>query len=87
MHLERLAERLVRNRSFLGFWLAQYAASLCLSDAEIAERLGCTVETLTLVRLCRAPILGTFIMDTAEISHRFGLNQKNLETMCIAIVL
>ena len=53
--LENLARRLEDDPFFLGCALRLYTTSARLSEQELAERLGCPVQTLVLLRLCRAP--------------------------------
>jgi hypothetical protein len=53
--LVSLARRAEREPFLLASALADYARSEELDHAALAARLGCTVEQLTLVRLCRTP--------------------------------
>ena len=53
--LDRMAQRAEADPFFLASLLALYAGSEQLDDAGLAAALGCPVETLTDVRLCRAP--------------------------------
>ena len=53
--LDNLALRLEHDPFFLACPLRLYATSAGLSEQELAERLGCPVQTLVLLRLCRAP--------------------------------
>ena len=53
--LRNLARRLENDSYFLGCPLKLYANSTDLEEQELAERLGCSSETLVLLQLCRAP--------------------------------
>jgi hypothetical protein len=74
--LRHLAARVADDPFFLAHSLAEYARSEGLDDAALAARLGCRVEDLPLLRLCRAPRTepGEFRADVATIAERFGLN-------------
>lgn len=74
-----LARRLESDAAFLAAPLAVYARSEALDDAGLAARLGCPVETLPLVRLCRRPRPDPlFGQDVERIADRFGLNSLAL---------
>src|SRR5258708_19847759 len=71
-----VAQRLAAAPDFLAYALAAYARGERLDDAGLAERLGCLVETLTHLRLCRmprtqAPLFG---QDVEQIAQRFAVN-------------
>lgn len=75
--LARLAEKASADDFFLGRRLAAFAAREQLSEEALAARLGCAVEALAQVRLCRAPRVDTsaaFRADVAAIAGKFGLN-------------
>jgi len=74
-HLPNLAKRLEDDPYFLACSLKQYAMSERLSDPELATVLGCTVESLTPIRLCRNPGIEAqqFQHDTSSIAERFSL--------------
>jgi hypothetical protein len=65
---------------FLAHPLAEFARSERLDDPALAARLGCRVEDLALVRLCRAPRPGPaeFRADIAAVAARFGLDAGKL---------
>jgi hypothetical protein len=73
-HLDRLAGRVRDDPFFLGFALAEYARAERLDDAQLAQRLGCPAESLTMLRLCRMPAEepSAFRADVERIAQRFG---------------
>ena len=78
--LASLLRRLETDPFFLAAVLARYAHSQGLDEAGLAETLGCRVETLTELRLCRTPRsepLG-FRQDVQAIATRFGLIPSRL---------
>jgi hypothetical protein len=78
--LESLARRAGRERFFLASVLAAYARTEGLDDAGLAEAVGCPLETLLHLRLCRAPRddSGGFREDIDRISSGFGLDPDRL---------
>lgn len=53
--LAALARRVANDPSFLAFALNEYGRAHDLSDAALAERLGCPSERLPAIQLCRMP--------------------------------
>jgi hypothetical protein len=78
--LEDLAGRAKRDPFFLACPLYWYARSESLTEARLAEFLGCSQETLVKVRLCGTPEAKppAFARDVAAIAERFGLNKAAL---------
>ncbi|HJZ59223.1 MAG TPA: hypothetical protein VKE74_30035 [Gemmataceae bacterium] len=78
--LDHLANRVAADPFFLAFPLAEYARSERLDDSALAAALGCRVEDLTLLRLCRMPRddPAGFRADTAAIAERFGIAPAKL---------
>jgi hypothetical protein len=78
--LEVLAKRAEGEPFFLGHALAALAAGEKLDDPGLAARLGCPVENLTMLRLCRAPDPGMpeFWDDVTQIAERFGIDPRRL---------
>ena len=78
--LENLAERVQSDPFFLGCPLYWYAHSEGLTDAGLADELGCTQETLVKVRLCGTPESkpAALARDVAAIARRFGLDEAAL---------
>lgn len=95
--LDHMAARVATDPFFLAYSLNEYARREGLDDAALAERLGCSAEALTLIRLCRAPrrvsdgiadsgeyALATadFREDIASVAGRFGCNAAALAAAC-----
>lgn len=53
--LDRLAGKASNDPFFFGHWLRLYATGQALTNAALAKWLGCSVEVLQKVRLCRKP--------------------------------
>jgi hypothetical protein len=79
-YLNHLAQRVADAPDFLAYALAEYARGEKLADAGLAERLGCSVETLTHLRLCRMPRAKAplFWQDVEQIAQRFSVNAELL---------
>jgi len=74
--LKRLANRVEADPFFLAHQLAEYALDQGgLSDVGLAIRLGCPVDTLVNLRLCRAPRNDAEVLT---IARRFGLDPARL---------
>lgn len=71
-----MAQRVSNDPFFLACPLAEYARSERLDDAALAVRLGCRVEDLSRLRLCRAPRAGEveFRSDVTAIAAAFGID-------------
>jgi hypothetical protein len=78
--LKSVADRLAHNPLFLAAPLARYAGRHALDDAGLAERLGCPVERLTDLRLCRNPHPEPprFWQDVERIATHFELDAERL---------
>jgi len=74
-HLENLANRLEGDPFFLGCPLALYARSEALDEKGLVAVLGCSVESLTRIRLCRAPAASSpeFHADLERVATRFNV--------------
>jgi hypothetical protein len=79
-YLAHLAGRVSDAPDFLASALAEYAHSERLDDASLAARLGCPVETLTHLRLCRMPQAEPphFWQEIEKIAKRFSVNADAL---------
>ena len=77
-YLTHLAQRVADAPDFLACALAEYARSERLEDAGLAARLGCPVETLTHLRLCRMPRSQAplFWQDVEQIAQRFAVSAE-----------
>lgn len=84
--LARVAERTMNRPFFLGYWLNEYATSMLLDDAALAAALGCTLDSLTMLRLCRAPRPDMYVLDLQEVANRFEANLESLKTCCLAVL-
>jgi hypothetical protein len=75
-YLEHLAERLADAPDFFASALRSYARSERLDEAGLAAGLGCTLDTLTHLRLCRMPRdeAALFWPDVKRIAERYSVN-------------
>ena len=78
--LAALAAKAAGDPFFLGFALAEYARAEGLTDDRLAAHLGCPVENLTMLRLCRAPRPDPdgFRADIERAAGRFGADPGRL---------
>jgi len=78
--LDNLANRLESDPFFLACPLRLFADSMKLDNEHLAEKLGCSVGTLTPVRLCRAPAgdAAQFQKDILRIADEFKLDAATL---------
>lgn len=78
--LSSLARRAEERPTFLAGLLAAYAHSEDLSDVDLAARLGCPVEQLSRLKLCRAPRSepAEMLEDVARLAERFGVDEAVL---------
>jgi hypothetical protein len=74
--LSILAQRVEHDPFFLACPLRLYATSEGLAEEQLAGALGCSTDTLVLLRLCRAPVgkPEVFQKGIEEISARFRVN-------------
>ena len=77
-NLEALSTRVESDPFFLAGTLRDFARSEGLDESGLANALGCTTETLALVRLCRAPEMDRFRQDIDQIAARFRLDRELL---------
>lgn len=73
--IDRLARWVDDDQLFLGSALVAYARDEGLNDAALAERLGCTPDALTRLRLCYRPRAGRFREDVAALAAKFGARE------------
>jgi hypothetical protein len=78
--LEHMARRVADAPDFLACALAEFARSEKLEDNNLATRLGCTLENLTHLRLCRMPRSepGLFWQDVEQIAGRYSADAEIL---------
>jgi hypothetical protein len=85
--LEKMARRVQDDPLFLAWALAEYARRERLDDDALAAALGCPVETLTPLRLCRTPGGGPaeFQRGVDRIAEHFGVDAEVIEeAVCCA---
>ncbi len=74
-HLENLARRLEADPFFLACPLKLHQRSAGLSDEALAASFGCPMDSLTSIRLCRAPTSeASFLDDIERIAARFSVD-------------
>lgn len=78
--VDALAHRVQSDRYFLASALADYAASEGFDEEDIAGFLNCSLDTLSLVALCRRPRpdVVLFQSDVNRIASRFSLDAQAL---------
>ena len=81
--LADLAAKAAGDPFFLGFALAEYARAEGLTDDRLAARLGCPAESLTMLRLSRAPRPDPagFRADVERVADRFGADPGKLASV------
>jgi hypothetical protein len=74
--LDAFARELAADHTFLAAALADYARSERLDETALAAALGCSVATLTPLRLCLRPRSDArhFRADVQEIATRFAVS-------------
>ncbi|MBI2807306.1 MAG: hypothetical protein HYX68_20175 [Planctomycetes bacterium] len=79
-NLERLARRLEDDPFFLACPLRLFAQSMKLDDQRLAEKLGCSLDTLVIVCLCRAPSgdAAEFQRGITQIADKFKIDASQL---------
>lgn len=75
-HLDNLSRRVEEDAFFLACPLRLYAESEGLDEERLSAALGCSTETLMLLRLCRTPRAEAeqFQKDIDQIVARFQVN-------------
>lgn len=78
--LDHLAMRVADDPFFLARPLAEFARSEGLDDGGLAAKLGCRMDDLAAIRLCRAPRPdpGEFRSDIEAVAARFGIEPPKL---------
>ncbi|MCY1031661.1 hypothetical protein OV207_09370 [Corallococcus sp. BB11-1] len=85
--LEAAAERSAQVPEMLGSVFAWYRDLEGLSVEALARKLGCTVETLHWVCLCRKPEGTAFSEHVNQIAERFGVNAFELSGLLLDMEL
>lgn len=81
VELRAAATRLEGDSSFMASVLAGYRAELQLNDWQLAKILGCNVDALTSLALCRTPRLNDeklFLSDVQAIAKYVGCDWQEL---------
>lgn len=78
----RYAARVSFDPAFLGNQLGVYQMLHALTDAALADRLGCEVPVLTHLRMCGAVRPDHFNADVAEVAVKFGVRAEVLGEIC-----
>src|SRR5919201_6904202 len=78
--LENLALRMEKDPFFLACSLRLFAQSKELDDSQLANQLGCSVQTLLSLRLCRAPAPESkrFLKDIGHIAATYDIKETAL---------
>jgi hypothetical protein len=71
MSLEHAARRAAQQSFFVAFALDQHQQAQGIDDLQLVGELGCTLEDLTRIRLCRMPQAGQFDEEVAKLATRF----------------
>jgi hypothetical protein len=79
-NLRALSVRVESDPKFLAHLLRLYADSETMNDERLALELGCPIESLVQVRLCRAPRVSgaDFHADIERVATRFGVRVERL---------
>ncbi|HSH83149.1 MAG TPA: hypothetical protein VLA19_31845 [Herpetosiphonaceae bacterium] len=72
--LLRAADRARSEPGFLGAVLVEYETRFGLDDTALAAQLGCEIEQLARLALCRPPRADRFRSDLELIASRIGLD-------------
>jgi hypothetical protein len=78
--LENLARRMEDDPFFLACPLRLFARSKGLDDSQLANWLGCSMQTLLPLRLCRAPVAESsrFLKDIGRIAATYHVDEAEL---------
>ena len=79
--LKRISERAAWEPFFLAGALMSYKDENGLDDAALAAYLGCAVDDLPRLSLCRRPSEGAFMKDISHLATRFRLNGGRLAAL------
>lgn len=79
--LEPAAPRSSQETWTLGYALLLYRTRRNLTEEALARELGCTVDTLRYLCLCRRPDEAELTWQLAQIVERFPVPAENLEAI------
>ncbi len=81
--LARAAAFFSAQPDFLGYWLEVYRERGDVEPAGLARELGCSLETLLQLALCRRPRQDRLYEDTRELAERYGVDQDRLTDLLL----
>lgn len=76
--LRTAVERARARPAFLGWVLAEYGRLDGLSEAQLRDRLGVTMEHWPRLQLCLRPRPEEFLTDVTQVATEFGLDRSAL---------
>jgi len=76
--LEHAARRSSEREWTLGAALDEYRSSEGLTREQLSSFLGCSLEALAWLSLCRKPVPGQFAEDVSRIAERFQVDASKL---------
>ena len=79
-NLEHLAARVRNDPFFLACPLALFAKSEAMNVQQLAGWFHCSMETLTMIEICRAPDVESvsFVADLGRVAARFSIDPDRL---------
>jgi hypothetical protein len=79
-NLEHLAARVRNDPFFLACPLALFAKSEAMNEQQLAAWFHCSMATLTMIEVCRAPEAesSSFVADLGRVAARFSINPDRL---------
>lgn len=81
--LRAAAQKFAESPAFVGYWLEVYRDREGLALPALAAHLGCPLETVQHLSLCRQPRAEHWAADTAEIAQRYGIDQDRLADLLL----
>ncbi|QDF06050.1 hypothetical protein BHS04_22985 [Myxococcus xanthus] len=76
--LETAARRSTEKAWMLGHVFERYLAIEGITTTDLANQLGCSLEELHWMSLCRRPVGASFATQTIAVAHRFAVNERVL---------
>jgi len=78
--LARAVQKAQNHNFFLGNILSEFQRLNNLDEKKLAASLGCDIQNLPLLALCRCPLTSqtTFASDVDHLTYRFGLHANQL---------
>ena len=81
--LRSAAQKFAESPAFVGYWLEVYRDREGLELPALAAHLGCPIETVQHLSLCRQPRADQWAVDTAEIARRYGIDRDRLADLLL----